>query len=323
MENAEFTTHVSGMTCRPCEDTILDVLLGERGVLKANVSYWKASVTITYDPQIVSEQRLRELLRTAGYPPCESTNGGLVTELLTAAAALLLVVALPHLPLPDIPRVQAGASYLFLLMVGLITGTHCICMCGGILLSQTASRDLHDQKRGGARPFAAYQLGRLLGCTALGAIFGAAGKVLTYSVKAKSMIYTLCGLGVLFIGLCMWGIFPMLRRVQAQLPAVCKLPEETHRLAKGKPLLVGVLNALLPCAASSAMWIYAASTGSALRGGLSLLVWCIGTMPVMGAFSLIGRLLPPRGLQIFERISVVVLLAMGLRMAEKGLLIIL
>ncbi len=323
MENAEFTTHVSGMTCRPCEDAIMDALLGERGVLRAEVSYWKALVTVTYDPQIVSQQRLGELLCAAGYPPCGTIHGGVVTELLTAAAALLLAAALPYLPLPGIPQVQAGASYLFLFLVGVITGTHCICMCGGILLSQTASRDLKGEKRGSALPFVYYQAGRLLGCTALGVVFGAAGNVLTYSVKAKSMIYTLCGAGVLFIGLCMWGIIPALRRVQAQLPALCRLPVGARRVAKGRPLLVGVLNALLPCAASGAMWLYAASTGSALRGGLALLVWCVGTMPVMGIFSLAGKLLPQRGLRLFERVSVVILLAMGLRMAEKGLLLVL
>ena len=71
------------------------------------------------------------------------------------------------------------------------------------------------------------------------------------------------------------------------------------------------------------VFCYAASTGSALRGGLALLVWCAGTMPVMGIFSLAGKLLPQRGLRLFERVSVVVLLAMGLRMAEKGLLLVL
>lgn len=319
MQTASFSTHVGGMTCRPCEDAILDALLSVRGVLHAEVSYWDAKVCVTYDPDIVSEQSLRAVLTQAGYPPCTSASGGRRVELLTGAAVLLLLLLLPRLPLPAIPQVQAGANFAFLFLVGLVTGTHCICMCGGIMLSQTAAPDLRGQRRSSWKPFALYQAGRLCASTLLGVLFGSLGTVFSYSVKLKSMLYTLGGAAVLFIGLCTWGILPALRRIQAQLPALCRIPANARRMAQGKPYLVGVLNALLPCAASGAMWLYAASTGSALQGGISMLVWCLGTLPVMGIFSLIGNVLPRKAAAWFQRFGVVWMLVMGLRMAWKGL----
>lgn len=319
MQTASFSTHVGGMTCRPCEDAILEALLSLRGVLHAEVSYWNAEVCVTYDPEIVSEQSLGAALTRAGYPPCAAASGGRRLELFTGAVVLLLLFLLPYLPLPAIPQVQTGANFAFLFLVGLVTGTHCICMCGGIMLSQTTAPDLRGQPRSSGKPFALYQAGRICASTLLGVLFGAVGTVFSYSVKLKSMLYTLSGMAVLFIGLCTWGIFPALRHIQAQLPALCRIPANARRVTRGKPYLVGVLNALLPCAASGTMWLYAASTGSALRGGISMLVWCLGTLPAMGAFALVGNLLPPKAAAWFRRFGVVWMLAMGLRMAGKGL----
>ena len=180
METAVYETPVSGMTCRPCEDTILEALLATPGVLRAEVSYWKATVRITYDPALITADALSGLLTGIGYAPCSQTHGGLLTEALTAAAALAAAFLLPKLPLPAIPQVQRGASLLFLLLVGLITGTHCICMCGGIMLSQTAANDLQGRKRPVPHAFMRYQAGRLLISLLLGLIFGAAGQALTY-----------------------------------------------------------------------------------------------------------------------------------------------
>ena len=322
MQTVSFSTHVNGMTCRPCEDSILEALLPVRGVLNAEVSYWNASVQITYDPEIVSEQSLRDVLEHTGYPPCDTVSGGRKIELLTGAAALLLFLLIPRLLLPAIPQVKAGADLAFLFMVGLATGTHCICMCGGIMLSQTASSDLREKSHSSGRAFALYQAGRLFASVLLGMLFGSIGVVFSYSIRLKSMIYTFCGAAILFIGLCTWGIFPALRRIQVQLPTICRIPSGFRRKAKGRPFLVGILNALLPCAASGTMWLYAAASESALHGGIAMLVWCLGTVPAMGLFSWIGNFVPRKGAVWFQRLSMVLMLAMGLRMTWNGLSLI-
>ena len=50
-----------------------------------------------------------------------------------------------------------------------------------------------------------------------------------------------------------------------------------------------------------------------------MMVWCLGTLPAMGIFTGIGKILPPRGQRVFERLSVVLMLAMGVNMAAQGL----
>ena len=59
MEEKVLTTYVRGIYCRQCPEWIVDDLLHTRGVLDAAVSFWRAELTVRYDPQIVTEAELR------------------------------------------------------------------------------------------------------------------------------------------------------------------------------------------------------------------------------------------------------------------------
>ncbi|MBP5623054.1 MAG: sulfite exporter TauE/SafE family protein, partial [Thermoguttaceae bacterium] len=53
-------------------------------------------------------------------------------------------------------------------------------------------------------------------------------------------------------------------------------------------LVIGLLNGLMPCSPLQSMQIYALSTGSIIRGALSMLLFSLGTVPLMlglGVFS--------------------------------------
>ena len=69
MTTAVLELNVSGMICRACEDAIADALLHTRGVISAQAHYWRSRVTITYDPDVVTEGTLRQVLTNTGYPP--------------------------------------------------------------------------------------------------------------------------------------------------------------------------------------------------------------------------------------------------------------
>lgn len=74
MEEKVLTTHVCGIYCRQCPEWIVDDLLHTRGVLDAAVSFWRAELTVRYDPQIVTEAELRRVLADCGYPACENNE---------------------------------------------------------------------------------------------------------------------------------------------------------------------------------------------------------------------------------------------------------
>lgn len=69
MQDAVFKTYVRGIWCVQCPELILSGLLQRRGVIDADVAYYQSLVTVRYDPEIVTEETLREALTDLGYPP--------------------------------------------------------------------------------------------------------------------------------------------------------------------------------------------------------------------------------------------------------------
>jgi MerR family copper efflux transcriptional regulator len=65
MKNA--TLRIEGMHCNGCAQTIKMLIEREPGVRMADVSYKEGHARVLYDPQIVSEDRLAELVEKPGY----------------------------------------------------------------------------------------------------------------------------------------------------------------------------------------------------------------------------------------------------------------
>lgn len=228
--------NVSGMICRACEDAIADALLHTRGVVSAQAHYWRGRVTITYDPNIVTEDTLRQVLTNAGYPPGTHGMGGVVVDGICLALVGVLYWGLPKLlVLVKVPALADNASLGLMFLVGLLTSTHCIGMCGGILLAQTMdARGVTGRSKRGLIASAAYNGGRVVSYTAVGALCGALGAVITYTPNIKSMVFTVAGALVLLIGLRMAGILPGLRSTETELPGTCSLNARTRRRFAGR-----------------------------------------------------------------------------------------
>ena len=69
MQDMVFKTYVKGIWCVQCPELIISGLLQQRGVIDADVAYFQSLVTVKYDPALVSEETLREVLEELGYPP--------------------------------------------------------------------------------------------------------------------------------------------------------------------------------------------------------------------------------------------------------------
>lgn len=274
--------NVSGMICRACEDAIADALLHTRGVVSAQAHYWRGRVTITYDPNIVTEDTLRQVLTNAGYPPGTHGMGGVVVDGICLALVGVLYWGLPKLlALVKVPALADNASLGLVFHVGLLTSTHCIGMCGGILLAQTTdARGVTGRSKRGLIASAAYNGGRVVSYTAVGALCGALGAVITYTPNIKSMVFTVAGALV---------------------------------------LLIGLLTGVMPCGALSAMWLCAMSSGSAARGALVMLVFSLGTVPLLFLFGALQSFLPRGWMKYIVKGSAVLVVTLGLSMLVKGI----
>ena len=314
MKTESCEIRIRGMICRSCTDEVSGMLLRTKGVVKASVSYYKALATVSYDPALVTPEELERRIKSLGYETGERSRAERLLDLGCAALTVLLVWLLLRWggASPEI----GGASFSALFLVGLSTSPHCLGMCGGILLSACAGREGRKAQLGAAL---GYNGGRMISYTVLGAVFGALGTVLTYTLSMKSMLFTMLGLIVALLGLNMWGLLPALPSLPGEQNAACRLPD---KLRSQTPLLVGLLTGLMPCGALYAAWLCAMSSGNAAKGALLMLAFSLGTVPLMLLFASLGALLPRGWTKVLRKLGAVLVTSMGLKMLLGGLLLL-
>ncbi|MCK6405114.1 MAG: sulfite exporter TauE/SafE family protein [Rhodocyclaceae bacterium] len=173
------------------------------------------------------------------------------------------------------------SAFLALFLVGLLGGTHCVGMCGGIVgaLSMGAAPRLSLHL--------AYNAGRIASYAVAGAIvgtLGAASLALSEQLPLRIALYVLANLMLIALGLYLMGVTQALafterlgqnlwRRIQ---PATRRfLPARTVRQA----FPLGLLWGWLPCGLVYSALATALTAGSALRGAGLMLAFGLGTLP--------------------------------------------
>ena len=284
--------HVAGMVCVNCRSRIERELKQTQGVQKADVDYATGLAHIVFDAERLSDRNIREIIEGLGYEVGEDGSKEWLRNILSLLCIFVLYILFQqsgvlNLLVPS-QLADGGMGYGMLFMVGLFTSVHCVAMCGGINLSQSLSSD-----KGGSTllPSTLYNFGRVLSYTATGFLLGLAGFLLGggkgfgISAFAQGILKLAAGLVMIIMGLNMLGIFPRLRRFAPRLPRSNLVTR--MRIHYVRPLVVGLLNGLMPCGPLQSMQIIALASGHPVTGALSMLSFSLGTVPLMlglGAF---------------------------------------
>lgn len=180
-------------------------------------------------------------------------------------------------------------SLLALFLVGLLGGTHCVGMCGGIVGALSMGAAVRTPGAPGASfPLhLAYNLGRVLSYTLAGAIVGALGGaslVLAGQLPLRLALYVVANLMLIALGFYLMGVTRALafterlgqnlwRRIQPLTQRF--LPARS--VAQAFPL--GMLWGWLPCGLVYSALATALAAGSAKQGALLMLAFGLGTLP--------------------------------------------
>jgi sulfite exporter TauE/SafE len=152
------------------------------------------------------------------------------------------------------------------------------------VLSLSAS----SAKEGGPwRTQTLFHVGRLGGFFILGGMVGLLGSSFHLGLTANAVLGGLVALVMLILGINLLDVFHFMKRLQLTMPArfskhVVRGSQHDHYLA---PLLVGIGTFFLPCGFTQSMQLYALSTGSFMQGALTMLVFALGTLPVLALLS--------------------------------------
>jgi sulfite exporter TauE/SafE len=169
---------------------------------------------------------------------------------------------------------------------GLLGSSHCIGMCGPLALALGANQSKLSANLSRQLAFSA---GRIFTYSFGGAIAASSGLWLASRqpvalVNVQATLSIVAGVALLWLGLSTAGLFPKLtgRWLTTQS---CGASQWIRTLltAPGlvSALLAGVFTGFIPCGLVYAFLAYAASTGDVVRGWLTMLVFGLGTIPLM------------------------------------------
>ena len=110
-----------------------------------------------------------------------------------------------------VPEISQGMSYGLLFIVGLLTGFHCVAMCGGFVIGLTA-KDAQENEKTTLSPFI-YGLGKIVSYTAIGAIFGWLGSIVAFTPLIRGIVGIIAGVLLVIYGINLMNFIPWLRQI--------------------------------------------------------------------------------------------------------------
>lgn len=208
------------------------------------------------------------------------------------------------------------SSYLALLLIGLLGGTHCIGMCGGIVSALSMGV--------GSRPalHLAYNAGRIISYMLAGAIAGALGEAslaLADQLPVRIMLLVLANLMLVALGVYLMGVTRALafserfgQKLWRHVQPLTRRFLPARTVAQAFPL--GLLWGWLPCGLVYSALVTAMTSGSALHGGGMMLAFGLGTLPNLLLAGLLAVRLKAYAAKPAVRIAAgLLVLAFGLR----------
>src|SRR5665647_3226988 len=291
------------MTCTSCESRVERAVIKLYGVKNASASFSSQSLTIEYDTNLCNSEKIRTAINAAGYST-ESVNNYKIAGIFIIVAAIILIGNSSGGI--DMTSKLNGATYFVLFIVGVLTSIHCVGMCGGIMLSQSINKD-SKSKFDSIKPALLYNAGRIISYTVIGGIVGALGSVLSLSISVKAGLQIFAGVFMIMMGLNMSG-YSLFRKLNIKLPwSACSVKKKPKA-----PFLIGVLNGLMPCGPLQTMQLYALGTGSAFNGAVSMLIFSLGTVPLMLTFGALSGLITKGYTKTLLRFSGILVVVLGL-----------
>jgi len=215
--------------------------------------------------------------------------------------------------------------------LGLVSSLHCVQMCGPLVLSYSVALDQVKTATGrspGALVFGhlAYNAGRILTYSALGAAAGLAGKTVGLIGRlagVSSALAIVGGVLMLVAGLVMFGVFPALQAfgggfLQAASGFLRPLRALIASAGVGQRFLLGLALGLLPCGLTYAVLLRALATGSALWGAATMAAFGAGTAIALLAVGIFASAIRIRLNRWGPQLAAISIMAMGALLIVRG-----
>jgi sulfite exporter TauE/SafE/copper chaperone CopZ len=287
LQTCEF--FVAGMHCAACELVIEKKLAKVAGVHKVDAKLAEHKVYITTERELNAAE-LTELIREDGYQIVAQQQQRQinwrelgVAFVIATAIAVALAKLLEYFQAFD--TLDAGTITLpFIFFVGVVASlSTCMAVVGGLVLSISTNYAKENQ----AKPLLAFHLARLGGFFVLGGVIGAIGSTFQHTSITIFVMNLILFIVMVLMGINLLDIWAGSGKYQLKMPKAIgkRVLALQDNQTKWTPILLGIATFVLPCGFTISMQNYALSTGSAIEGAVIMLVYALGTLPVLALIS--------------------------------------
>jgi len=204
-------------------------------------------------------------------------------------------------------------------ILGLLGSLHCVGMCGPIAFMLPVDRSNSFRK---VIQISVYHFGRLLAYSLIGLIFGVVGKSL-YIFGLQQQLSILIGVLMIVLVLIPYrtiGKYNLSRPLQR---FIFKIKSSLGTALKKKTadtfLTIGFLNGFLPCGLVYMAVFGAMATGSLANGSLYMVLFGLGTIPLMTSVIYIGKFLNSSVKQRIQKAIPIFVVIIGTLFILRGL----
>lgn len=324
---------VRGMTCTSCEVIIERQLKTLPGVKRVIVNHTTGWCTIEHNPAIKLYLRdIKNVLHNNGYQlwsePVKSSETrqhhwrefGVALLAVFVVYKLLQTLGVFTISTEVDTSINLGAIFVIGLVAAVST---CTALVSGLIISVSAKYNAVHQassKWQRLKPHIMFNVGRLVSYFILGGLVGLLGNVLTPSARFTGVLTILISLVMMLLAIDILKLFEGKRFI----PTMPKwFSQKMYQLAETNrpwvPFALGALTFFLPCGFTQSMQLYALTTGSFWQGGLTMLVFALGTMPALLGVGMLASFAKGKFARYFMKFSGAMVLVLGLYNFNNGL----
>lgn len=204
-------------------------------------------------------------------------------------------------------------------ILGLLGSLHCVGMCGPIAFMLPVDRSNSFKK---VSQIAIYHFGRLLSYSLIGLVFGLLGKSF-YLFGIQQQLSIIIGILMIIIVILPHKVIGKYNLSKPLYRIISKVKSSLGKALKKKTadtfLTIGFLNGFLPCGLVYMAVFGSIATGSLLEGSLYMILFGLGTIPLMTTAIYLGKFLNSTIKQRIQKAIPVFVVVIGVLFILRGL----
>jgi len=313
------TFFIKGMHCPSCEILVNDKFSQLKNVqaVKADYKTQKAQVQFSgnlskRDIEIIDGQ-----LKPFGYrivDKLDQETESLGKKIVDGAsiAIILFVVYFFAQELNLIPKfnTSSGLSLFTVFVLGLVASTStCMATSGALYLSKVGRLN----KSTNLVPGIFFNFGRIVSYGTFGFVFGLIGQTISINYQLSFLLTTVVSIAMMLVGLDMLGIvqFSTLSLFSFTKDIFQKIEQPLLKNPQKTSFFLGAGTYLLPCGFTQAVQLYALGLASPVKSSITMMIFALGTTPVLMAIGYLSTLTQSRHYRVFQKAIAVLIIMIG------------